>query len=352
MAQKSKIEWTETTWNPITGCTKISEGCTNCYAEVMARRLCAMGQPKYKNGFNVTLHPQCLDEPLKYKKPHLIFVCSMSDLFHKDVPDEYIQKVFETMNKAGQHTFQILTKRSERLRKMSPKLNWTPNIWAGVTVESGKQKIRIPDLTATGAKIKWLSVEPLLTAIDDLPTDGIDWVVVGGESGPKARPMKEEWVLPIRDKCLETGTAFYFKQWGGLNKKVAGNLLQGEKWEQMKAIFNDESITDIPEENIDNIINKTDSVHISDNSFDSDTTKLLERLNKLEVENNNMRNKLNEMFNNITVPEELKNDTAIPPTEPDIESLVNEFLNSEESITGRHFKEFNTEATLMVSFGI
>ncbi|MDR1168946.1 MAG: phage Gp37/Gp68 family protein [Heliobacteriaceae bacterium] len=240
MAQKSKIEWTHSTWNPITGCTKISEGCTNCYAESMARRLHAMGQEKYKKGFSVTLHPQCLEEPLKFKKPHLIFVCSMSDLFHKDVPDEYIQKVFETMNKAEQHTFQILTKRSERLREISPKLNWTTNIWAGVTVESHRQKARIKDLVATGAKIKWLSVEPLLTVIEDLSVEGIDWIVVGGESGPKARPLREEWVLPIRDKCLETGTAFFFKQWGGVNKKAAGNLLQGQRYEQMPEIISTE----------------------------------------------------------------------------------------------------------------
>jgi protein gp37 len=240
MAQKSKIEWTHSTWNPITGCTKISEGCTNCYAESMARRLCAMGQKKYKNGFNLTLHPDCLEEPLKFKKPHLIFVCSMSDLFHKDVPDEYIGKVFETMNIAHWHTFQILTKRSERLREISAKLNWTPNIWAGVTVESDRQKVRVKDLVHTDAKIKYLSIEPMLSAINDLPLDGIDWVVVGGESGPKARVMKEEWVLPIRDKCLEMNVAFFFKQWGGVNKKATGNLLQGELWQQMPEVISTE----------------------------------------------------------------------------------------------------------------
>ena len=240
MAEKSKIEWTESTWNPVTGCTKISEGCLNCYAEKMARRLCAMEQPKYKNGFNVTLHPDCLQEPLKFKKPHLIFVCSMSDLFHKDVPDKYIQQVFETMSKASMHTFQILTKRSERLKEISPKLNWTSNIWAGVTVESDRQKVRINDLIETGAKIKYLSIEPMLTEIKNLPLQGIDWVIVGGESGSGARPIKEEWVSQIRDECKEKNVPFFFKQWGGVNKKAAGSLLQGKYYKQMPEFISEE----------------------------------------------------------------------------------------------------------------
>lgn len=233
MTGKSKIEWTESTWNPITGCTKISEGCLNCYAERMAKRLNAMGQEKYKNAFNVTLHPECLNEPLTMNKRQLIFVCSMSDLFHKDVPDEFIKKVFAVMNKASWHTFQVLTKRSERLAQLAPELNWTKNIWMGVTVESDAQKNRINDLLKTPAKIKYLSIEPMITEITELSIDGIDWVIVGGESGPGSRPIKEEWVTYIRDICLSSNVPFFFKQWGGTNKKQAGSLLKDKHWKQM-----------------------------------------------------------------------------------------------------------------------
>jgi len=232
MAGKSKIEWTEVTWNPITGCTKISEGCLNCYAEKMAKRLNAMGQDKYRNSFKVTLHPNCLNEPLNWKKPQVIFVCSMSDLFHKNVPDEYIKQVFEVMNKANWHTFQVLTKRSKRLAQLAPELNWTDNIWMGVTVESQAQKHRISDLTKIPAKIKYLSVEPMITPIKPIPLKGINWVIVGGESGPGSRPIKEDWITYIRDKCFDSKVPFFFKQWGGTNKKEAGCLLQGEHWKQ------------------------------------------------------------------------------------------------------------------------
>ena len=233
MAEKSKIEWTESTWNPVTGCTKISEGCQNCYAERMAKRLCAMGQSKYKNCFNVTLHEDCLNEPLKWNKPQIIFVCSMSDLFHKDVPDEFIMKVFAVMNKAKWHTFQVLTKRADRLEKIANKLKWTPNIWLGVTVESENQKQRIPYLINTPAKIKYLSIEPMITPINDLSLNNIDWVIVGGESGPGARPIKEQWVTSIRDNCIENKVPFFFKQWGGINKKATGSLLEGKYWKEL-----------------------------------------------------------------------------------------------------------------------
>lgn len=225
MAEKSKIEWTESTWNPVTGCTKISEGCQHCYAERMARRLYAMGQEKYKNCFMVTMHEDCLDEPLSWKKPQIIFVCSMSDLFHKDVPDEFIIKVFEVMNKAYWHTFQVLTKRAERLEQIAPKLSWTKNIWLGVTVESDNQKKRIPYLIRTPAHIKYLSIEPMITEIKELSLENINWVIVGGESGPGARPIQEDWVTSIRDNCIAHEVPFFFKQWGGVNKKIAGCTL-------------------------------------------------------------------------------------------------------------------------------
>lgn len=236
MAGKSKIEWTESTWNPVTGCTKISEGCKHCYAERMARRLHAMGQEKYKNCFKVTTHEECLEEPLTWKKSQIIFVCSMSDLFHKDVPDEFIIKVFDIMNKASWHTFQVLTKRAERLEKIAPKLNWTPNIWLGVTVESNEQKKRIPYLINTPAHIKYLSIEPIINEIKDLSLDNINWVIVGGESGPGARPIQENWVTSIRDNCIEHKIPFFFKQWGGVNKKFAGCTLQGRQWKELPAL--------------------------------------------------------------------------------------------------------------------
>jgi protein gp37 len=237
MAQKSHIEWTESTWNPITGCSKISSGCTNCYAEKMAVRLQAMGNPKYKNGFDVMFHPDVLEEPLKWRKPQIIFVCSMSDIFHDDVPDEHIIKVFETMNRADWHIFQVLTKRSERLKKLAPKITWSDNIWLGVTVETHAQTYRIDDLAQTPAHIKFLSIEPLLSDIPNIPLEGINWVIVGGESGHKARIMKPEWVRHIRDACINNKVAFFFKQWGGFNKKAAGRELDGQLWSQMPMVL-------------------------------------------------------------------------------------------------------------------
>lgn len=233
MGTKSAIEWTESTWNPVTGCTKISPGCKHCYAERMARRLKAMGQPNYVNGFELTMHEHAISMPLKWKSPQMIFVNSMSDLFHKRIPLAFIARVFDTMNCAEWHTFQVLTKRADRLLDLSDKLTWTDNIWMGVSVESNGYKPRIDQLRQTAARIKFLSLEPLLSALPDLDLSGIDWVIVGGESGPGARPMDERWVLDLRDQCLAAQVPFFFKQWGGFNKKKAGRLLQGRTWDEM-----------------------------------------------------------------------------------------------------------------------
>lgn len=233
MADRSGIEWTESTWNPITGCTKISPGCKHCYAERMALRLQAMGQPNYANGFEVTLHEHVLEIPLSWKKPRVIFVNSMSDLFHKDVPLDFIQRVFDVMKRAEQHQFQVLTKRAERLSELSPQLEWLPNIWMGVSVETEKYMYRIDHLRETGARIKFLSLEPLLGPLPNLNLHGIDWVITGGESGPGARPIDPAWVRDIRDQCLAAQVPFFFKQWGGINKKKAGRKLDGRTWDQM-----------------------------------------------------------------------------------------------------------------------
>jgi len=233
MGQKSEIEWTESTWNPVTGCTKISPGCTNCYAERMSRRLKAMGQPNYLNGFTLSTHEHSLDLPLQWKSSQIIFVNSMSDLFHKDVPFDFVKKTFDTMNCADWHRYQILTKRSERLLKVSAYLEWSSHIWMGVSVENEDYIHRIDDLRMTGAHVKFLSLEPLLGPIPALDLFGIDWVIVGGESGPGARPMREEWVLEIRDQCLKSKVPFFFKQWGGFHKKKAGRSLEGQIWNQM-----------------------------------------------------------------------------------------------------------------------
>ncbi len=232
MAANSKIEWTECTWNPVTGCTKISPGCLNCYAERMARRLQAMGQPNYRNGFRLTVHPHMLELPLRWRQPRSIFVNSMSDLFHKDVPLDFIEKVFDVMRCAPRHRFQILTKRSERLKELSPRLTWPDNVWMGVTVESSDYTHRIDHLRQTGAAVKFISFEPLLTSIPNIDLTGIDWAILGGESGPGARPMSREWVTNIRDQCLAAKVPFFFKQWGGINKKAAGQRLGNRTWDQ------------------------------------------------------------------------------------------------------------------------
>ena len=236
MATTSPIEWTESTWNPITGCSKISIGCKNCYAERMALRLRAMGQSNYKNGFDLTLHESVIPLPLQWKKPHVIFVNSMSDLFHEDIPFSFIEKIFRTMHKAHWHTFQILTKRSTRLLELAHKLLWPKNVWMGVTVESADYRYRIDNLRNIPAKIRFLSMEPLLGPIDYLNLDCIGWVIVGGESGPKARPMKQEWVENVQQHCKQNNVPFFFKQWGGINKKKAGRELNGKTYSEMPVL--------------------------------------------------------------------------------------------------------------------
>jgi len=235
MAQ-TKIEWTELTWNPTTRCDKISQGCKFCYAEVMARRLKAMGLDKYRNGFDLTLHEDALKIPYTWKQPKIVFVNSMSDLFHKDIPLEFIQRVFKVMNDNPQHVFQVLTKRADILIKYHKELEWTYNIWMGVSVEDSKSLSRINFLRRTRAKVKFLSCEPLIGPLTDLNLKKIDWVIVGGESGRRPRPMKPEWVFEIHNKCIEENVPFFFKQWGGTNKKKTGRVLKGRTYSEMPIV--------------------------------------------------------------------------------------------------------------------
>lgn len=244
---KTKIEWTEKTWNPITGCTKYSGGCVNCYAETMSNRLKAMGLEKYKNGFSLTLHERELELPKRWGKPHMVFVCSMSDLFHQDVPFEYIDKVMETITSTPQHTYQILTKRAERMAEYFATREIPQNAWLGVTVEAQTSKNRIDILRTLAAPIRFLSCEPLLEDLGSLNLGNIDWVIVGGESGPNARPMKENWALEIKDQCEAQNVPFFFKQWGtwgrdGVkrNKQANGSRLRGKEYKQMPKAYNDE----------------------------------------------------------------------------------------------------------------
>jgi protein gp37 len=236
MAVKSSIEWTESTWNPSTGCDAISPGCDNCYAERMSYRLKAMGQSKYKNGFKLTTHPKTLDLPLRWKKPQRIFVNSMSDLFHDQVPLEYIQRVFSTMRRADWHQFQVLTKRSGRLLAVNEQIAWPPNVWMGVSVESAAYKSRIDHLRKTDAAVKFLSLEPLIDDLGTLNLDNIDWVIVGGESGPGARPMEKAWVDRICHQCAACDVPFFFKQWGGVQKKRTGRKLNGRTYDEMPSL--------------------------------------------------------------------------------------------------------------------
>lgn len=233
MAQASSIEWTESTWNPVTGCTKISPGCAHCYAERMAKRLLAMGQERYRNGFEVTLQPDVVELPLHWKRPRMIFVNSMSDLFHKDVPTQFIADCFAVMQRSSQHTFQVLTKRPERAAELAPSLPWPNNVWMGTTVESADYVHRIRSLAQIPAAVRFLSLEPLLGPLPRLPLKGIHWVIVGGESGPGARPIEPNWVLQIRNQCIERDVPFFFKQWGGVQKSRAGRELEGQVWAEM-----------------------------------------------------------------------------------------------------------------------
>ncbi|MCQ2310919.1 MAG: phage Gp37/Gp68 family protein [Paludibacteraceae bacterium] len=237
---ETKIEWTDKTWNPVTGCTKYSEGCQHCYAEVMARRLKGMGQTKYKNAFRLTIHPEDLDEPLKWIKPHNIFVCSMGDLFHKDVPFEFIDKVMQTIRETPRHRYQILTKRAERMQEYFSTRPVPQNAWLGVSVEVQSSCFRINCLRNLPAPVRFLSCEPLLEDLGQMDLSGINWIIVGGESGMQARPMQESWVLNIKKQAEKIGAAFFFKQWGtwgqdGIkrNKRANGKLLQGKIFQQM-----------------------------------------------------------------------------------------------------------------------
>ncbi len=229
----TKIEWTETTWNPTSGCTKISSGCKNCYAERMSFRLQAMGMDKYKDGFELRMHPLVLKEPYTWKSPRTVFVNSMSDLFHEELPLKYIQEVFKVMNENPIHTFQVLTKRADILEEYSNYLNWTKNIWMGVTVENKENKQRIDSLRNIGANVKFLSLEPLIGSVGKLDLENIDWAIVGGESGPGAREIKKEWIIEIKEQCQFQNTHFFFKQWGGTNKKKTGRVLEGKTWDEM-----------------------------------------------------------------------------------------------------------------------
>jgi protein gp37 len=236
VAADSKIEWTQVTWNPVTGCSKVSQGCAHCYAERMARRLQAMGVARYRNAFRVTVHEDLVQLPRRWKSPRLIFVNSMSDLFHEDVSVKFIQRVFATMTSCRQHTFQVLTKRSRRLHDLAPLLGWSPNIWMGVSVENSTAIERISDLKTVPAAVRFLSCEPLLGPLDDLPLAGIHWVIVGGESGPHARPMRAEWVDAIRRQCSDARVPFFFKQWGGTRKNLTGRQIGGRTYDEMPYI--------------------------------------------------------------------------------------------------------------------
>jgi protein gp37 len=242
MADHSAIEWTEATWNPTTGCDKTSPGCDNCYALALSKRLKAMGQPKYQQdgdprtsgpGFGLTLHPDTLQTPRSWRAPRTIFVNSMSDLFHPKVPLDYIQNVFETIGDTPQHQYQVLTKRSKRLAEIGPHLEWPSNLWMGVSVESDKYRFRIDHLLTVDAAVRFVSAEPLLGPLEDLVLQGVQWVIVGGESGPRARPIQHSWVTDIRDQCADAGVSFFFKQWGGRTPKSNGRELDGKTHDEM-----------------------------------------------------------------------------------------------------------------------
>lgn len=238
MALKSSIEWTESTWNPVTGCTKVSPGCAHCYAERMAFRLQAMGQANYINGFQVTTHEHALALPLRWRKPQTIFVNSMSDLFHEDVPLDFIRRIFAVMEEACWHRFQVLTKRSSRLAELAPLLPWPENVWMGVTVENSDCIYRIDHLRHVPSAIRFLSLEPLLSPVPNIDLSEIDWVIAGGESGPAARPMDADWIRDVQCQCREASVPFFFKQWGGTNKKKTGRLMDGRLYDDMPASAN------------------------------------------------------------------------------------------------------------------
>jgi protein gp37 len=233
MGTFSNIEWTEMTWNPVTGCVKISQGCKNCYAERMAKRLKAMGSVRYEQGFAPTLHYDLIETPLQWKKPRVIFVNSMSDLFQDAVPLSFIQRIFQTMQECPHHIFQVLTKRADRLEAIAPHLPWPENVWMGVSVENSRVLARVRHLQRTPARVKFLSCEPLIGPLNRIPLNGIDWVIVGGESGPGARPMEKTWANAILRQCRKADVDFFFKQWGGVRKDMTGRLLNGKTYDEM-----------------------------------------------------------------------------------------------------------------------
>jgi protein gp37 len=236
MSKGSAIEWTDSTWNPVTGCTKVSPGCDHCYAQTFSERFRGVVGHPFESGFDVKLRAERIAKPLEWKKPQRVFVNSMSDLFHRDVPDDFIIAVFNVMRYASIHQFQVLTKRPERLARLSPRLSFGPNVWVGVSVESPNYYWRIEFLKRVPAAVRFLSCEPLLARLDMLPLEGVDWVIVGGESGHGARPMKALWVRDIRDQCSDNAVAFFFKQWGGRQKKKAGRSLDGRTYDAMPAV--------------------------------------------------------------------------------------------------------------------
>jgi protein gp37 len=233
MSDRSAIEWTEASWNPATGCSKVSPGCAHCYAETFAERWRGVPGHPYEQGFDLKLWPQRLDIPLRWRRPRLIFVNSMSDLFHEDIPDDFIREVFDVMGQAHWHTFQVLTKRHERLAELAPALAWHPNVWMGVTIENRRFVHRADHLREVPAAVRFISAEPLLGPLEGLDLDDVDWLIAGGESGPKHRPMREDWVLELRDRCVAEDVAFFFKQWGGRRSKSGGRLLEGQTWDEM-----------------------------------------------------------------------------------------------------------------------
>ncbi|HEX4344676.1 MAG TPA: phage Gp37/Gp68 family protein [Solirubrobacteraceae bacterium] len=235
MADNSKIEWTEATWNPVTGCHKVSPGCAHCYAEAFAERWRGVPGHPYEQGFDLKLWPSRLDVPLRWRRPRMIFVNSMSDLFHDSVPDEFIADVFEVMRRADWHTFQILTKRQERLADLGPRIDWPSNVWMGVSIENRRFVHRAEALRVVPAAVRFISAEPLLGPLEGLDLSGIDWLIAGGESGPKHRPMRPEWAIELRDRCNDDGIAFFFKQWGGRTSKAGGRELQGQTWSELPA---------------------------------------------------------------------------------------------------------------------
>jgi protein gp37 len=235
MADNSRIEWTEATWNPVTGCSKVSPGCAHCYAETFAERWRGLPGHPYQQGFDLRLWPERLEVPLRWRRPRTIFVNSMSDLFHEEIPTEYIAKIFDVMQRAEWHVFQVLTKRPERLEALAEDLPWPPNVWMGVSIENRRFVHRADHLRRTPAQIKFISAEPLLGPLGRLDLSGIHWLIAGGESGPRHRPMKVEWARDLRDRCAEENVAFFFKQWGGIRSKTGGRVLDGRTWDELPA---------------------------------------------------------------------------------------------------------------------